>query len=205
MTNSPRLQAIIDSIERLEAEKAEISSMIREQKDAAKSLGYSLPVLNAVLKLRKMPLHQRREHEALVEIYKAELGMLQGTPLGDAAISRLERDMKPSPAFPPDEPAADAPVPDETAAPAEPATPPDTEEQSRQKGSDAATAGEPIVANPYPPRSALRAAWDEAWCQAKGSDGMDLPDAWRPTPKAPKKPKPSDEPDGAGTDGGAGE
>lgn len=188
MRNSA-LKQIVESIERLEADREEIAAQIKEKKAEAVGFGYSRKALNVVLKRRKMRKDERDELDALVDLYQAELGMLAGTPLGDAAISRLERldrrneedGAEPSP------PAA------------EPEAPADTEDQAREKGAAAARDGEPVTANPYPPRTALRAAWDEAWCQEKGSDGMDLPEAWRPT----KKPKPGADSGEAGAGGDA--
>src|SRR6185312_3185013 len=55
--------------------------------------------------------------------------------------------------------------------------------QARQQGTEAARQGKPVTANPFPPRSPLRAAWDEAWCHELGSDGMDIPAALRPAAK----------------------
>ena len=186
MRNSA-LKQLVESIERLEADRDEIATQIREKKAEAVGFGYSRKALNVVLKRRKMG---KDELDALVDLYQAELGMLAGTPLGDAAIARLERLDRRNEQNPAE---AEAPPPPEPEAPA------DTEDEAREKGAAAACAGEPITANPYPPRSALRAAWDEAWCQEKGSDGMDLPDAWKPTPK---KPKPSaDDAAGAGEGG----
>jgi hypothetical protein len=55
-------------------------------------------------------------------------------------------------------------------------------------GGEAAAAGKSVTANPFPARDVRRAAWDEAWCAALGSDGMDIPEAWRPTDKKKGKP-----------------
>ena len=73
-----------------------------------------------------------------------------------------------------------------TPAPAEPAAPPITVEDAKIMGRDAARDGKPVTSNPFPPRDLRRAAWDEAWCGELGSDGMDIPDALKPAPKAAK-------------------
>ena len=55
-------------------------------------------------------------------------------------------------------------------------------------GAEAAADGRPVTANPFPARDPRRAAWDEGWCKADGSDGMDIPEAWRRS--RPKKGEP---------------
>ena len=70
--------------------------------------------------------------------------------------------------------------------------PEDTEDQAREKGREAHAAGAKITQNPYPAGSRNRAAWDEAWCEADGSDGMDVPDAWRRAPKEEEEPEGED-------------
>ena len=70
-------------------------------------------------------------------------------------------------------------------------------DDARRLGVEAARAGKAVTANPFPPRDARRAAWDEAWCQELGSDGMDIPEALRPAarkPKADDAPAPATEP-----------
>jgi len=53
-------------------------------------------------------------------------------------------------------------------------------------GTQAARENQPITSNPFTARDPRRAAFDEAWCAASGSDGMDIPESWRRTSK--KKP-----------------
>lgn len=42
----------------------------------------------ALVRLRRMEKHHRDEAEALLDAYKAALGMPAGTPLGDYALGR---------------------------------------------------------------------------------------------------------------------
>jgi hypothetical protein len=63
---------------------------------------------------------------------------------------------------------------------------------ARAEGSAAAAAGERVFANPYVAGDPRRAAWDEGWCVRKGSDGMEIPDAFR------RKKKPAGEDAGEG-------
>ncbi len=175
-------------IERAERVMEEIAGMKADLKDVfleAKSQGFDTPTMKAIIKLRAMDTNTRREREALLDTYKAALGMLDGTPLGHWALERL-KPKKPEPEAPADAaPADDAEATEEdveeTLAPPEP-----TADDARAAGTEAAMNGQPVTSNPFPAFDERRAAWDEAWCAALGSDGMDIPDALKPTPK-PKK------------------
>ncbi len=120
------------------------------------------------------------------------LGMLDGTPLGSWAQKKAAPE--------PEEPAPDdgdaADGAEGEGAAAEPAEPPLTAEDARRMGAEAAQGGKPVTANPFPARDPRRAAWDEAWCQNMGSDGMDIPEALRPKPKAKKGDQPGSEGEG---------
>jgi uncharacterized protein (UPF0335 family) len=194
VANRNPLMLVVDEIEALEREKAEITLQIAERKTAAVKQGFSRKILNKVLKRRTLSEEQRDEEDALTQIYEGALGMLGGTPLGEAALRRLSEERKRGPEG--DDEDAELPFEGEGEPPA-PAEPieghaDDSEDEARAKGAQAAQAGLPVLSNPYAPRTKQRGWWDEAWCQASGSDGMDIPAAWRPTPK-PKKPKPGDD------------
>lgn len=187
-----RLRSFIERIERLEEEKAAIASDIKEVFAEAKSSGFETKVMRTIIRLRKMDPAERQEHEALTDIYMAALGMLSD-PLSSAAVKRLTPKPDPKPdAMPDGNVMPDAPEP-EDGLPEPVAKTEVTAEQAREMGADAARAGKPVTANPFPARDPNRAAWDEGWCQASGSDGMDIPEAWKRTPK-PKKSDPSQPP-----------
>jgi len=182
---SDELRLLIERIERLEEEKKGIADDIRDVYLEAKSRGFDPKTMRAIVRLRKMDVNDRREAEALLDTYKAALGMLDGTPLGRWALERLEKDDEP-PAKEDDD-GDNAPAGDDApeAPPAEPE--PDVDE-AKAMGTAAAREGKPVTSNPFPARDLRRAAWDEAWCAELGSDGMDIPDALKPKPK-PKKGK----------------
>lgn len=256
--NGPRaseeLLLFIERIERLEEDKKGIADDIKDVKSEAKSRGFDVPTINAIIKLRKKSPEQRREEEALLDTYKAALGMLDGTPLGKWAVERLKKNDDPDPEAQQAPEATDdaAPLDDDEAfyqtalrlvaehqkastswlqrqfqigynkaaaliermqreghigpldqlgrrevlvqpkagdqppQPAEPEEPPLTVDDARRMGTEAAAAGQPVTSNPFPAFDERRAAWDEAWCSALGSDGMDIPDALKPAPKAKK-------------------
>lgn len=69
------LRLFIERIERLEDEKKGISEDISDVYSEAKSQGYDAKVMRQVVKLRKMESHKRQEMEAVLETYKAALGL----------------------------------------------------------------------------------------------------------------------------------
>lgn len=192
---SDELRLLIERIERLEEEKKGIAEDIRCVYAEAKSRGFDPKTMRAIVRLRKLDVHDRREAEALLDTYKAALGMLDGTPLGRWALKRLEKDDDKEPENPEDgdEAAGDG----EEAPDAPPAPPAPSVDDAKAMGTAAALEGKPVTSNPFPARDIRRAAWDEAWCQALGSDGMEIPDALKPKPK-PKKGKGADGADDEG-------
>ena len=188
---SDELRLLIERIERLEEEKKGIADDIRDVYAESKSRGFDPKTMRAIVRLRKMDLHERREAEALLDTYKAALGMLDGTPLGRWALERLEKDdEKDKPADGDD--GDDAAGADDDAPEAPPAEPEPDVDEAKAMGTAAARDGKPVTANPFPARDIRRAAWDEAWCAELGSDGMDIPEALKPKPK-PKKGKAGDD------------
>lgn len=83
-----QLRLFIERIERLEEEKKGIADDIRDVYAEAKGQGYDSKTMREMVKLRKMEPDARAERDALIETYRNALGMLDGTPLGDFAMSR---------------------------------------------------------------------------------------------------------------------
>jgi len=71
-----QLRLFIERIERLEEEKKGMADDIRDVYAEAKSNGYDNKTMRAVVKLRKMEKHHRDEAEALLDTYKAALGLV---------------------------------------------------------------------------------------------------------------------------------
>lgn len=69
------LRAFVERIERLEEEKAALTGDIRDVYAEAKSSGFDAKVLRQVVRLRKLDRHDYQEQEALLDLYKAALGM----------------------------------------------------------------------------------------------------------------------------------
>ena len=199
MSGSNRaLVAVIEELESIAARKAELAEEEQAVKAAAKARGFSLKVIGTIIRLRKMTPDERAEYEGLVEVYKADLGMLDGSPLGRAARDRLSK-KRDDPA----EPKGDGEASDDgddDAPPAEPLGPtPEDIEAARAEGGQAFRDDKDILDNPYGAADPRRAAWDEGYCMEGGSDGMDLPDAWRP---ASARKKDDDKKDDAAPDAG---
>ena len=83
-----QLQSFVDRIERLEAEKAAISVDIRDVYAETKSNGFNVKIIKKIIAMRKKDGAELQEEQALIATYMGALGMLAGTPLGDAAMKR---------------------------------------------------------------------------------------------------------------------
>lgn len=70
-----RLRSLIERIEKLEEDKKEIATDIREVFAEAKSAGFDVKVMQAILKLRKMNAADRDEQEFLLDTYRKALDM----------------------------------------------------------------------------------------------------------------------------------
>ena len=68
-----QLNTFIDRIERLEEEKRELQSDIRDIFAEAKSAGFDVKAMRTILKLRKMNAADRDEQEVVVETYRKAL------------------------------------------------------------------------------------------------------------------------------------
>lgn len=77
-----QLKAFIERIERMEGEKADIASDIKEIYSEAKGNGFDTKVIREIVRIRKQDVNERKEHEAILELYMSSLGM---TPLEEYA------------------------------------------------------------------------------------------------------------------------
>ena len=69
------LRQFIERYERLEAEKNDIADQQKEVMAEAKGRGYDTKVMRKVIALRKRDKDDIAEEEAILEMYKAALGM----------------------------------------------------------------------------------------------------------------------------------
>jgi uncharacterized protein (UPF0335 family) len=69
------LRLLIERIERLEEEKKAIADDVKDVYGEAKARGYDTKTMRAIVRLRKMESHDRQEADALLETYRAALGL----------------------------------------------------------------------------------------------------------------------------------
>ena len=69
------LRQFIERFEQLEAEKKDIADQLKEVMAEAKGRGYDTKVLRKVVALRKRKPDEIAEEEAIIDMYKAALGM----------------------------------------------------------------------------------------------------------------------------------
>jgi len=70
-----QLRALIERIERLEEEKAALTSDIREVYAEAKGHGFDIKIMRQVVRIRKLDKADRQEQEAVLDLYMSALGM----------------------------------------------------------------------------------------------------------------------------------
>jgi uncharacterized protein (UPF0335 family) len=73
-TAQGQLKSIIERVERLEVEKAEISEQIKEVFAEAKGNGFDVKVLRKVIRIRKQDRAKRQEEEAILDLYLSAIG-----------------------------------------------------------------------------------------------------------------------------------
>ncbi len=74
-TTADQLRTIIERIENLEEEKANLTADIREIYSEAKGNGFDVKALRAIIRMRKKDDHERMEEEAVLATYMHALGM----------------------------------------------------------------------------------------------------------------------------------
>jgi uncharacterized protein (UPF0335 family) len=70
-----QLRLFIERIERLEEEKKGIADDVKDVYAEAKANGYYTKTMRAIVRLRRMEKNARQEAEALLDTYKAALGL----------------------------------------------------------------------------------------------------------------------------------
>jgi uncharacterized protein (UPF0335 family) len=70
-----QLRLFIERVERLEEEKKGVADDVRDVYSEAKSQGYDTKIMRQIVRLRKMSQQDRQEMEAILDTYKAALGL----------------------------------------------------------------------------------------------------------------------------------
>jgi uncharacterized protein (UPF0335 family) len=71
--NTANLVQIVTKIESIEREKAEVSELLTDVYNEAKSMGYDVKIIKHVLKLRKKDKDALAEEDSLIELYRGAL------------------------------------------------------------------------------------------------------------------------------------
>ena len=71
-----QIRSIVERVERLNEEKAEIQAQISEVFSEAKGNGFDVKVLRKVIAARKIDRAKRQEEEAIFDLYMGALGEL---------------------------------------------------------------------------------------------------------------------------------
>lgn len=75
--SAEQLRLFIERIERLSEEKQGIADDIKDVFAEAKGQGYDVKTMRSIIKLRAMERDARMEQEALLDTYKAALGLAE--------------------------------------------------------------------------------------------------------------------------------
>lgn len=70
-----RLKSFIERIEKLEEEKTAIAADIKDVYAEAKGTGFDAKIMRKIIRLRKMDDDKRAEEDALLETYRAAIGL----------------------------------------------------------------------------------------------------------------------------------
>ncbi|HEY8948485.1 MAG TPA: GapR family DNA-binding domain-containing protein [Rhizomicrobium sp.] len=194
MSNGPTaaqmLRGFVDEIETIEDRIEELKLERDEIYARAKTRGFNKKAIKKIVKERNEDSTSRIEFEEQCELYRVSLGRSKGKPLSDGARDRISKE-------------SEAPDDDDQGGGGNSGAGPESQAEgpaavdldaARDEGREAAREGVSVLKNPYMAGDPRRAAWDEGWCAESGSDGMDIPDAWKPKKKDKKK-KSDGEPD----------
>jgi uncharacterized protein (UPF0335 family) len=70
-----RLQSIVSRIEKIEEERKELASDIKDIYSEAKSAGFDVKVLRQLIRIRKQEPAEIEEQETLLDVYRRAIGM----------------------------------------------------------------------------------------------------------------------------------
>jgi uncharacterized protein (UPF0335 family) len=70
-----QLKALVERIEKLEEEKKALAEDVREVYGEAKGAGFDVKALRTVVRMRMQDSEERKEQEALVDLYRDALGL----------------------------------------------------------------------------------------------------------------------------------
>lgn len=74
-SSAARLRSLIERIEKLEADKADVAADIKDLYLESKSAGFEVKVMRMIVRARKMDKETRREQEEIYDLYSRALGL----------------------------------------------------------------------------------------------------------------------------------
>ena len=80
-----QVRSIVERVEQLEAEIAELNEGKKEVFLEAKGQGFDVKILKEIIKLRKLDKEERDEHETLLDVYLRAMDSADPEPLKEAA------------------------------------------------------------------------------------------------------------------------
>lgn len=95
--NRDALQDYVQRVAQLHGERDELNGSIREVYRESKEAGFDTTVLREIVREYRTDAEPRQSRYALLDAYRQALGMLSGTPLGEAAMERAESMPRPRP------------------------------------------------------------------------------------------------------------
>ena len=84
-----QLRQLVEQIERLEEEKKQTASDIRDKYLEAKAVGFDVKALRQIVRLRKKTQDERQEEESILEVYMHALGMLDSGAAMEAVADAM--------------------------------------------------------------------------------------------------------------------
>ena len=87
-SSQKQLRQLVEQIERLEEEKKQLASDVRDKYLEAKAVGFDVKALRQIVRLRKKSQEERQEEESILEVYMHALGMLDD-PMHDATADAM--------------------------------------------------------------------------------------------------------------------
>ena len=75
VVESEKLEQIINKIESIEAERQEMSDLLKDTYSEAKALGFDVKIIKHILKLKKKDKAQLAEEDSLIDLYRGVLGI----------------------------------------------------------------------------------------------------------------------------------
>ncbi|PPC87987.1 MAG: hypothetical protein CTY31_11040 [Hyphomicrobium sp.] len=84
-----QLRQFVEQIERLEEEKKQLASDVRDKYLEAKAVGFDVKALRQIVRLRKKSQSERLEEESVLEVYMHALGMLDDDGTREATADAM--------------------------------------------------------------------------------------------------------------------